>query len=163
MAEDVQLNWIERRALREKILRDHANDVWQDARSAVQNCCESFRTHYGVSIAKLEDKLENGLRIRLSLTFQVVEASFQSEVKRIILVAFDASVPCIFVTADDKPARQFRIDADENEAFITEGDNQRITTDEFSKKALETSLFTKPNPPKRRPPKGPAGSTSWMA
>jgi hypothetical protein len=142
--DEVRANFVERRALREDMLKEHADDVWQDARSTIQDCCNSFRKHYG---EHLEDKLENGLRIRLTRTF-LLQYFSPPDVKRRILVAFNKSVPCIEVTVDDDTPKQFAIDADENHAFITGPNKKEISADEFAEEALNTHLFKPPEPPR---------------
>ena len=137
-------NWVERKARREQVLKDKARDVWEDARFAIQNCCNSFRKHYDKN---LEDTLENGLRIRITRTFTVDHALGAIDLKRRLLAAFNESIPCIDVTVDDEPPMRFTIDADESHAFITDQGHE-INADEFSESALKHALCTPPEPPR---------------
>jgi hypothetical protein len=141
--EEARPNFVERRAVREAILKQHADDVWQDVRGTIQDCCNSFRQHFSKD---LEDKLENGLRLRLTRTFRPRDVSPPEETRR-ILIAFNKSIPCIEVTVDDHTTKQFPIDADGQHAFITDRGKQEITPDEFAERALNSPLF---DPPKHR-------------
>ena len=145
-------NWVERKARREQVLKEKARDVWGDARSAIQNSCNSFRKHYDKT---LEDTLENGLRIRITRTFTVHYALATINIKRRLLAAFNESIPCIDVTVDDEPLRRFKIDADESHAFITDQDHE-INADQFSESALKHALCTPPEPPRANGPATPA-------
>lgn len=153
MPQVTKTNWVERKfqmeqvlKQREQVLKDKARDVWDDARSAIQDCCNSFRRRYDES---LEDKLENGLRIRIIRTF--ISDLTTRKPKRWILAAFNESIPCIDVTVDDEPPRRFKLDADESHAFIT-NEGHEINADEFSEIALKYALCTPPEPPRANGP-----------
>jgi hypothetical protein len=136
---------------REQVLDEKARDVWDDARSAIQDCCNSFRRHYDEG---LEDKLENGLRIRIIRTFMMDHPLTTEKLKRRILAAFNETIPCIEVTVDDEIPIQFKIDADTSRAFITD-EGHEITADEFSERALKRALCTPPESARTRGPATP--------
>ena len=146
-------NWVDKKAHRESILRDRADGVWQDARSAIQDCCESARKHYGKAI---EDITENGHRIRLTISFPDPNRG-PHDVKRVVLVRFVSSAPCIEVTIDDSASKKFTIDADGEHAYIL-GDSKEITVDEFSRIALQEALFKSPERIMQFPKSVPMGS-----
>jgi|ERR1017187_2412613 hypothetical protein len=152
------INWVERKfqveqvlKQREQVLKEKATDLWDDARSAIQDCCNSFRRRYDEG---LEDKLENGLRIRIIRSFMVDHPLTTGTLKRRILAAFNETVPCIEVTVDDEIPIQFKIDADTSRAFIT-NEGREITADEFSEMALKRALCTPPEPSRAKGPATP--------
>jgi hypothetical protein len=132
------MNWVDRKAQREHVLRNQANEVWQTARAAIQDACESCRTHYPNS--KLEDQLENGHRIRITVSYMADDNFYgKKPAVCVVLVAFNAQPPCIDVTMDDAPLRRFPINADQENAFLLSG-NERISADEFSRRVLEPAF-----------------------
>lgn len=135
-------NWIEQKVQREQTLKDKASDVWQDARSALQDCCASFRKHYEDDLG---DRPENGLRIRITRFFEVKQEFHPpSRMKKHLLAAFTASGPYIEITVDEGTPRKFKIDADQAHAFIADSNGAEISLGEFSQKALERFLFADP-------------------
>jgi hypothetical protein len=138
-------NWIERKFLREGILSSKASEVWQEARSALENCCDSFKTHYS-SIASIEKHRENGLRLRLELAFPAEDAFNRPfHRKRTVLIEFkEGQSPCIEITVEKDSPRKFAISADENRAFIVDG--KELSFDEFAERALKSALFRAPEP-----------------
>ena len=126
-------NWVECKAAREANLKDGAEEVWQNIRSAAQDCCESFRKHYNSNI---KDALENGVRIRLIVPYSTGQ-------KQTILVAFNQLAATIEVTIGKSLTKAYHIDADETHAFVTDDNRREISADEFTRIALESAL-TKP-------------------
>jgi hypothetical protein len=135
-------NFVERRALRFRVLYNKADEVWEEARGEVQDCCNSFREHYG---GELEDKLENGHRIRLTRTFKLENSDPPEVVRRILLTFIKRGAPRIEITVDDLAPTVFQIDADERHAFISDS-GREISVDEFAEKALTEHLFNEPEP-----------------
>jgi hypothetical protein len=143
-------DWVKRKFFRQKMLREHAADVWDSAWAAIQDSCNSFQSYYGKGQSiegqfrcDLKQELENGHRIRLLLTIQkpTPEMGSITPVGKRILIAFDKSVPEIAVVVDDAVPLKFPIKADETHAFI-EWQGREIGSDEFSQTALENILFS---------------------
>ncbi|MGA7236405.1 MAG: hypothetical protein WBY44_12040 [Bryobacteraceae bacterium] len=138
-AEEKRPNWVERKASRDANLREHAEEVWHDVRSAIQDCCESFRIHYNRGV---QDQLENGSRIRITVSYPTGQ-------RQTILVAFRSTL--IEVTVGERSPKTYNMDADEAHAFITDENGKEINPDDFTRVALEAAL-TKP-PSQSRPSK----------
>lgn len=133
-------NWVDRTAARDRALKQHASEFWQDARAAVQDCCESFKKHY---CPNLECRLENGHRVRIMRPFPSPDLRLQPQsTERYVIVSFNSDVPCIDVTVDET-SRQFAIDSDGTRLFITSTGHE-ITLDEFTREALESALTDSP-------------------
>jgi hypothetical protein len=126
-------NWVERKAARRDNLQNQAQEVWQNVRAAIQDCCESFRKHYNQG---LEDKLENGTRIRLTVPYDTA-------LRQTVIVGFNQRANEIEVTVGALASKTYRIDANETHAFVTNQDGKEISADEFTQTALEGAL-TKP-------------------
>jgi hypothetical protein len=131
-------NWVERKSTREANLKDHAEDVWQNVRAAIQDCCESFRKHYNGDI---KDDLENGMRIRITVPYRTAP-------KQTILVSFNQARATIEVTTGASATKAYHIDADETHAFITDDNHKEVNADQFTQLTLESPL-TKPSGPPR--------------
>jgi len=149
----VMENWVERIALRNQHLAN-AEDLWQSARTAIDNCCNSYRQHFA-GTAQVTNQAENGHRIVVAIHFHLtgwgrhVSIEFGRDAKNAIGIT---------VTVDDKPAKLFQILADADHAFISFQDKE-ISADEFSRLALEDALFKSPEP---RKSKGrPAHTGEW--
>jgi hypothetical protein len=145
-------NWVERRALRENYLQN-ASSVWQTVRSAIDECCTSFRERFAV-LARVHNQEQNGHRVLIEVRF-----SFSPNTPRQISVGFFDTDKEIRVTIDGSKAAVFPIDADENHAFIT-FQGKEIDADEFTRVALEKALFEPPKPKTGRPAT-PKSSTEW--
>lgn len=132
-------NWIDRRALIEQNLRT-AKVVWQSAKSAIDECCESYRTNF-IGLAQLMNAEQNGHRILLSLRFFQ-----QPNNPRQVSILFSEPEKEIRVTIDGGKAAVFPIHADDKHAFISYQDKE-LTPDQFTQVALEEALF---DPPKEK-------------
>lgn len=146
-------NWVERRALREQHIRN-ADEVWQSARTAIDNCCNSFRQHFA-GFARVTNQPQNGHRIVVGIHFPITGRG------RNVSIGFgndDKGIPIINVTVDDQAVRLFPIMADENHAYIS-FQGKEISGDEFSRLALEEALFKQLQPEKRRT--HAAAGTEW--
>jgi hypothetical protein len=131
-------NWVERRAIREQHLRN-ASTVWQDAKSAIDECCISFRERFP-GIARVINQEQNGHRILIEVRF-----TFEPNTPRQISIKFsDEPEKQITVTVDGGGAVIFPIDADEHHAYIACEDKE-ISADEFTQMALEEALFKPPS------------------
>jgi hypothetical protein len=66
--ENSLMNWVDRRALRERNLDDGAPKVWDQVRGAIQDSCDSFNEHYKHpnQESAVDCKLENGRRVKVS-------------------------------------------------------------------------------------------------
>ena len=53
----IQNNWVERRAAKERYLRNAA-DVWRKAQAAIAEACDSLREHYAevASVRRIKEK-----------------------------------------------------------------------------------------------------------
>jgi hypothetical protein len=131
-------NWVERRAAREKHLGG-ASEVWQQALTAIDDSCNSFKSHYS-DIGSPELTQQNGHRIIVALKFTT------GGKRRFASIFFDESKPQISVAVDDGAAKNFKIEADDSHCFIKSPTGQEISADEFSRLALEDVLFKGPVP-----------------
>jgi len=133
------LNWVERKAKRETMLREHRDEFWNEVCVVLQDCCDSFKKHYSED---LDCQLESNRRVLVT----------RRTTLRSVLIALDRR--CIEVTIYQQPTQTFDLDADENGVFIRSRSG-RITPDELSQLALESILFgpyEQPRPVSNRPP-----------
>jgi hypothetical protein len=156
------LNWVDRRAIRERSLDFGAPKVWDEVRGSLQDACDSFNEHYPQSNRQdaAHCKLENGNRVKITRIVSAdMKTSFQPQQFE-VLVTFDKLAPSVTVAFPDNTA-VFKIESDEESAFPTFA-GKRITSDEISHKVLESVLF--PNKQRTRPVSiRPTGSSSdWM-
>jgi len=134
-------NWVELRAKRDEHLRG-SRLVWESARTAISDCCESFRANFS-GFAQVVNTPQNGNRILITVRF-----TYFPNYPRQISVEFTENQNKISVTVDGGSAKTFEIDADEKHAFISY-QNREIDANEFTKIALEKPLFEPPKPPSR--------------
>lgn len=130
-----KMSWVAERAKIEQNLNYGAVSCWQAAVEAVKDCCEDFNTNYDGAVTF---SMNNG---------EVIVAV--SRVGAAITMKFDSTKPAILVSVNKGNPRVFQISADEAGAFIKSfgSGQQRITADEFSREALEGTLFaSKPTP-----------------
>jgi len=93
--QDKKLNWVERRALRERVLASGSLEVWNHVRAALQDACESFNTNYPTN--QVECKLENGHRLHIRGHENSVIVAFSKDVVEID-VAYPYSSTTITIT-----------------------------------------------------------------
>lgn len=147
------MNWVDRKAQCAQNL-NKSPEVWQEATTAIVDCCDSFRENYA-ALADVVDHPENGHRIVITIRFIAIN------VTRYVAVEFSALSRKINVTIDDKKAEEFDISSDETHAYISY-QQKEISPDRFTQLALESALFS---PPKPQSPPGyrtaPRGDTTW--
>lgn len=132
-------NWVERRARREKNLKD-TPAAWEAVRTAIDNCCNSYRANFS-SIAEVSNQPENGHRILITVRFVVMPA-----IPRRISIEFARRENKIRATIDDGAAKVFDIDADTERPFISFR-SKEISPDELTREVLEKALFEPPQLP----------------
>jgi|SRR5579862_713051 len=142
------LNWVERRARCQHNLSRHAVEVWESARTAIDNCCASFNQHFS-ELAHVKNQTENGHRVRVIITFGMHPRATRN-------VAIEFSGSDVTVTVDGGAAKRFEIAADENHAFLKYG-QEEISADKFTELALDNAFFRLPPAP------GPSRSTRSFA
>lgn len=155
------LNWVQRRAMRQRILDSGATKVWDAVREAIEDACDTFNEHYPQpnQDSRAVCRLENGSRIKVSRTILAdMVTRFRPEQFE-VLIRFEKNGPAIEAVSGEAKST-FKIDSDEESAFAVLG-GKRITPDEISEKLLEPVLFPKANP---RPAVRPLREEgSWMA
>jgi hypothetical protein len=132
-------NWIERRALREKILSTCAPELWLRVGTVLDDSCTHFNEKYH-QIGKLGNAPENGHRIIVTLTSS-------DPLKKISYVQFqfDEDKRRISVTANKGATKHFQIEADidakKAHCFIKSAAGEALSADKFAEVALEDVLF----------------------
>jgi hypothetical protein len=159
MSENVNPNWVDRKAQREALVTAKSGDVWNDIRAALQGACASFKKHYDED---LTCKLENGKSIRIERTIRTDRKRILQDLIVDVLVQFDSELAAITATYQSG-AVTFAIGSDQESVFPLEG-QERKTIDQLSERILRAVLF----PPQQQPHRaqhytGPGGSESWMA
>lgn len=149
------LNWVDRRALREDNLTQHAVDVWELVRTAIGNCCTSFRTRFPNMAEEVKNKTENGHRILVEITFKTPTGRRCRHVS----IEFSKTENLITTTTDGEAAKRFPISADESHTFLKNGQSE-ISADELTKIALEDAFFKPPSPPDQFTPPRIVGTFS---
>jgi hypothetical protein len=60
------MNWVERRAQRDRILDSNVIELWHAVRAAIQDACDSFNNHYSADpdqpevVCRLKMAIESG-------------------------------------------------------------------------------------------------------
>ncbi len=157
------MNFVERRKLREDHLA-HARDLWDDARTKIEECCESYKKYYR-TIGEVDCSAINGNSIKVVITFTGGQNPPPAGVvypKKVARIVFNEAKLSVNVTVDSGTAKDFKINADEGRCFLTYAAKE-IDLDEFAKQALHDAFFTiPPEPgPMRSTPGG--GPQSWMS
>jgi hypothetical protein len=135
-----QLNFVETRALREETLEKNIGNVWNEARSKLQECCESFKKHCPGE--RLQLSLENNgdkLVVRRTFSVEDVYRGGPRDQPMILTVTFVKEERCIEVKTDSKSPVKYLFDADTEKVILKSG-NKEISLDEFSEKVLSEAL-----------------------
>jgi len=138
------MNFVEHRKDRERNLAK-ACDLWEDVRTKIEECCNSFNQHYRV-IGDVECVPVNGHSIKITVTFTGGTNPPPVGViypKRTVRITFSETKPSIHVTVDANPVRAFLIDADDSHCFILQGASE-IDIEKFAALALEDAFFNVP-------------------
>lgn len=138
------MNFVERRKCRETRLTT-ASELWDDARTKIEECCESFKKHYR-TIGELDCAPINGGSLKIKLTFTGGKHPSPPEVihaTRIVRILFNESKPSISVTVDRDPVKEFVIDANEDHCFLKNGATE-IDLEKFADLALNNAFFVLP-------------------
>ena len=142
-------NWIERRAARERHLRD-ASGVWRSAQASIEEACDTLHQYYAdVAIVRRTKQNDNILLVAIT---QVGKSSTtRADALRTNLVSFEfrPEPPVISVAVNGIATQEFPIDADPDHAFITLSGHE-VLLDDFSRFALEEAFFTPPIPKHRQ-------------
>jgi hypothetical protein len=135
MAEDEQLNWVEKRHGAEKHLAESKAGLWRDICSAMTDASRSFNKQYG---GASETKPVNGHRFRVIVQHEgkkhEAEIDFDDEAGR-VTTAYNAAVEGI---------KHFDIKADHLSAFIVDDDGRRVSADAVSYAILKPLFFPWP-------------------
>jgi hypothetical protein len=134
-------NWVQRRAIKERVLDTGAIEVWNEVRSSLEDACESYNKHYCPNPNRQEVKYrpENGNRLLITRTVQGDHLTNFREVVTQVIVEFDSAIPAIRFTRDERP-RELRISSNDSSAYVKEGESQ-ISPDEVSRRILEPIFF----------------------
>lgn len=164
------LNWVKRRALRERMLSAGAPKVWEAARAALQDACDSYNEHYPVDPNRKEITFafENEKRFQITRTLFANRVDRYTDTQSKVLISFNEDAPSIEV-ASDTAAFTCLIKADEKSAYAVH-DNEPISADELSRLTLEplffpTAIRRKPvfiEPYREATTRGSARPDGWM-
>lgn len=147
--EDGNLNWVMRRALRDRMLSTGAFIVWEGVRAALQDACETYNEHYPADANRKEVRceFENGKRLKITRTLFVNRLDRSVDVKT-MLVSFDDDAPLIQAVAASGSPVKFRIQANETSAYPIH-EEKPISAEELSRLILEPLFF--PSDERRHP------------
>jgi hypothetical protein len=126
------MNWVERRAARERHLRD-SGSVWVDVYTAIVSAVESFNQHYRTDQSKVElgDTEKNS-------HIQVLIPPASGAVVRIDVNLAERKIQARYSNGRD--TQNFQIDADHESPYVKCRDT-RCTPDEVSRLILEPLFF----------------------
>jgi hypothetical protein len=144
MKESNTLNWVERHARRENVLRTQAGELWNDIRRAIQDACDSFNRLYPEGNHQLvKYVLENGHRIVVSRTIPPQYPPAQGPQTLRVVVDYNARAASVDVAYDSPHGNQtFKITCDDNgKVSIQDGSKAGITADRVSELALKVLFF----------------------
>jgi hypothetical protein len=167
VAEERKLNWIDRRARRESLLKG-ADGAWNQVRAAIQDACDSFNKHYPAQ-APVQCEQENGNRLCITRTIPADPAlTFGARRLQVLVTFTSAKITAVYndrsstykITADDESV--FVVDRraagrppehlDPRQLGRTDRD-RRMPPDDLSEAILKSILF--PLPDETRPRAGP--------
>lgn len=136
-------NWVERRAAKERNLRN-ATDLWKKAQNAIAEACHSLNYHYSdVAILRRIKQDDNLVLLTITRIPSSVIHACDASGTEVVAVEFEAEKPGITVTVAHRRVRDFLIEADCDHAFITI-QGRELPLDEFTRLALEDTFFTPP-------------------
>jgi hypothetical protein len=132
-------SWIERRYLRERLLKDGSRPLWDEIRAAFQDACTTFHERFD---GNSECILENGRRVRITRNIPVDPVTRTPARSIHLLVEFVEAPPAVVVTGDAS-ARRFPFESDDAGIFILDkpGGKNRFTPDGLSQAVLERVFF----------------------
>jgi len=137
-------NWVERRAAKDKNLRNAAN-VWTAVLAAIAEVCESLAKYYP-HIAKVTWSRQNSAAVIITITQRGCSPAESDDEPRteVLWLTFDAAKLHIRVARNDQ-SKEFPICADSDHAFIALAGTE-LPLDEFSRLVLEEAFFSEPLP-----------------
>jgi hypothetical protein len=91
------LNWVDRRAREDQALRDGAEKTWQNLRSALQGCHESYRREYDNDV---ECNAEDVHRLRLTKVFPPNQKERRAVEQISLLISYDKKTQSIRAASD---------------------------------------------------------------
>ena len=164
MAEERKLNWVDRRAHRENLLKG-ADGVWNQVCAAIQDACNSFNEHYPAQ-PPVQCEQENENRVCVTRTIlEDRDLTFGATRARVLVITFTSSK--ITAVYEDRTST-YTITADDESVFVidrraagslsghlrqrqperSDGDS-RMSPDAVSEAILKSILF--PLPDETRP------------
>jgi len=140
-------NWVERRAARDRHLRN-ASELWRSAQASIEEACDTLHQYYA-DVATVRRTRRNDNAVLLAVTQAAKSSIAKGEVLRTNLVSieFKPEIAAISIDVNGTVTQEFPIDADPDHAFITLGGHE-VLLDEFSRLALE-EVFFNPSTPKQ--------------
>jgi hypothetical protein len=145
------LNWVDRRAREDQALRDGAETTWQNLRSALQGCHESYRREYGDDV---EYNPEDVHQFRLTKTFPANQKERRPAEQISLLISYDKKSQSIRSIPMVGKSAEFRIISNTAKAFLADKDGKEVPVDQACQRLLEDFLFA------TEPPRGPVISTT---
>src|SRR5450631_2868510 len=145
------LNWVDRRAREDQALRDGAEQTWQNLRSALQGCYESYRREYDNDV---ECNSEDGHHLRLTKTFPANQKERRTIEQMSLLISYDKKTQSIRAVPMVAKGAEFRIISNTAKAFLADKDGKEVPVDQACQRLLEDFLFA------AEPPRGPVISAT---
>lgn len=145
-------NWVERRAARERHLRN-ASELWRSAQASIAGACDSLHEYYA-DVATVRQTKQNDNAILIAITQTPPLAKGQVLKTNLVSIEFEPEKAAISVAVDGMRTQEFPIDADPDHAFITRRGHE-VLLDEFSRLALEEAFFSPPAPKQSHPHNDP--------
>jgi hypothetical protein len=133
-------NWVERRASKERNLRN-AVEVWEKAQRSIADACNSLREHYA-NVGTLRSLKQDTCALTITITKDGDSLKTPENSKiTVVSVTFQPNERTVSVATDSREIQEFVIEADCDHAFLTL-DGSEILFDEFSRFVLEEAFFT---------------------
>jgi hypothetical protein len=145
-----ELNWVDRRAREDQALRDGAEKTWQNLRSALQGCLDSYRREYAGDV---ECDAENGHCLHLTKTFPPNHGERTTAEKVSLVISYDKNTQSIRAAPAAGKGAEFRIISNTAKAFLADKDGKEVAVDQACQRLLEDFLFA------TEPPRGPVINT----
>jgi hypothetical protein len=141
--ESRELNWVERRGRRKRLLHAETPELWNRIRGAIQDACATFNRLYAPDVGhnKVFCDLANGHRLRIHRILPPI-TSFDHPKNTEAIVTFDEAGRTVTVTFESG-SHTFYIDIENESVFIAQdrAGTNKLTPDEISQRALEVILF----------------------
>jgi hypothetical protein len=135
------MNWVEKKVRRESVLKEGAPELWNKAKTALENACLSYNQHYVTEGGRKVGWLSEDSKVTITKDVRLqVSSTIRRDEAISVVVSFETGPPAIKVGGvGPVKSTAFPILSDEETAFI--GMEREFDIEEVSKRILEPLFF----------------------